>query len=294
MENACRKGRVWVVYFFSGKYEAVAVDKKTKAEIIDLLPRPTPNFTFQIAESKPEAINQIKDFHLENLVLDVFSRVKSMTIGPPFDGLPGYGTQFGDEELKLAIAIARVLETLNLAKADTSQTTLSAVLSALGSITTPSDAQLISFPDDLIDGGRLKVSTDSSSGGIQQVEATDFDIRNLSSSTDSVNAVFADTLLENDRIKTSKQKSEQGVHYVPNLSSSPVLVISSNASRQGISIYNDLFVSVFVGYVSDISVSKYAIKVEPRRYFEMPFDYVGDIYSFLESGTGVVQFVEFI
>jgi hypothetical protein len=315
--------RTWVVWVDNNnKYQVVVADGKTKKEIISSLPELTPNFTYVIAANKLEAIQQAQDMQLDALMVNALLQVvKNMTIGPPFDTLPGYGTQFGDEELKLAIAIARVLETLNLAKADTSQTTLASVLTALGEVTSPSRSQqvtatdldirnlnsntdsvtaaqsgmwTVNLPSDMLSGDRLKVDANLSPGGTQEVTATDLDIRNLNSNTDSVTATPPTSLVEGDRIKTSAKKSEQGLHSSPNLSSTPVLVFPSNSSRQGISIYNGQLVSVFVGYASDINASKYALKVEPGKYFEMPFDYIGNIYSFLEGGTGIVQFVEFI
>jgi hypothetical protein len=71
------------------------------------------------------------------------------------------------------------------------------------------------------------------------------------------------------------------------ISSTPT-IIYSNANRKGLTIYNPLSFDVFLDYTT-VSSTSYATKINPDKYFELPYGFVGDIQIACASGnTGTI------
>lgn len=111
------------------------------------------------------------------------------------------------------------------------------------------------------------------------VQATNLDIRDLSSTSDSVTAV--------------EQKSATGTQSNVAGSASSVTLLSSNANRLGASIVNDSSAILYVKMGTTASATDYAVRMYPNDYFEVPFNYTGRIDGIWASATGNARVTEY-
>ena len=111
------------------------------------------------------------------------------------------------------------------------------------------------------------------------VTATNLDIRDLTSSSDSVSIV--------------EQKSATGTQSNVAGSATSVTLLSSNANRLGASIVNDSAAILYVKMGTTASATDYAVRMYPNDYFEVPFNYTGRIDGIWASATGSARVTEY-
>lgn len=81
------------------------------------------------------------------------------------------------------------------------------------------------------------------------------------------------------------------------LSATSSVLVSANANRKGLTIFNSLSTTVYIDSDGSVSASAYMLAIPPGGYFEMPASdalYTGELSAILTSGTGSVQVREFV
>ncbi len=66
--NNFKRQRVFVIFRHEGAHQILDVTRKTREEIIDMLPTPTPNFIRQPGLDKSEVLQNVIDQHLDVLL----------------------------------------------------------------------------------------------------------------------------------------------------------------------------------------------------------------------------------
>ena len=68
-------------------------------------------------------------------------------------------------------------------------------------------------------------------------------------------------------------------------SASNVLLLASNADRRGATVYNDSNQTLFLKLGVTASLSDFTVRMIKRAYYEVPYDYTGQIDGIWESGA---------
>lgn len=111
------------------------------------------------------------------------------------------------------------------------------------------------------------------------VQATDLDIRDLTSASDSVEAVIP-------------QPSSSTLSNVT-MTGSAVTLASSNADRKGLYIFNDSGVTIQVKLGTGASATSFTVEMEANAYYELPYPvYTGAVTAIGASGDVRVTEVE--
>ena len=148
----------------------------------------------------------------------------------------------------------------------------------------------------------------SDAGGSLTVDATDLDIRDLTSASDSVE-VLQDThddlnananiqvgdsdVSTSNPIPTKHIRSGTGTHSNVAGSASSVTVLASNANRLGATIYNDSTATLYLKLAATATTTSYTVKMFPEDFYEVEYGYTGIIDGIWDSATGAARVVEF-
>lgn len=70
------------------------------------------------------------------------------------------------------------------------------------------------------------------------------------------------------------------------ITSTPSKILSTNPNRKGFSVYNpDMTKSVYLDFISTMTVATAAVVVPPGTNFQSDFDWVGEVYAATKSGS---------
>jgi len=80
----------------------------------------------------------------------------------------------------------------------------------------------------------------------------------------------------------------------PAVTTSSAVILASNTSRLGATIYNEGTVACFVRLGATASVTSYTVKMAVDGYYELPFNYTGAINGITSSGTATLRVTEIV
>lgn len=93
---------------------------------------------------------------------------------------------------------------------------------------------------------------------------------------------------KNDPTKTTSNTVSSNV----SASASNVTLLSANAKRVDVSIFNDSTNNLFVKLGATASTSSFAVKILPGGYYELPFRYLGRIDGIWDGTNGAARILE--
>lgn len=155
------------------------------------------------------------------------------------------------------------------------------------------------------------------------VTATDLDIRDLTSASDSVAAVQSGTwnvgtvttvstvtavtditnvvsvddnggsLTVDGTVTANHEVTSTATHSNVSGSATSVTLLSSNGSRRGATIYNDSTAILYLKLGATASTTSFTVKMYEDDFFQVPFGYTGVIDGIWASATGSARVVEF-
>lgn len=115
------------------------------------------------------------------------------------------------------------------------------------------------------------------------VQATDLDIRNLSSAQDSVNVGNFPA-----SPTTGSNSSVAG-------STSQVTLLAANANRKGATIYNDSTLNALkISLGGTTTSTSFTLVIASTGYYEVPYGYTGIITGVFASATGAARITEVV
>lgn len=76
-------------------------------------------------------------------------------------------------------------------------------------------------------------------------------------------------------------------------SATNVTLLASNANRLGAAIFNDSSAVLYTRLGATASTSLYTLQIGPLGYYEVPFNYTGQIDGLWSSATGTARITEF-
>lgn len=118
------------------------------------------------------------------------------------------------------------------------------------------------------------------------VQATDLDIRNLSSAQDSVSV--AGTVSITGQPSTGTNTSVSG-------STSQVTLLASNANRKGATIYNDSILNALkISLGATVTANNFTVVIASSGYYELPFGYTGIVTGIFNTATGAARITEVV
>lgn len=96
-------------------------------------------------------------------------------------------------------------------------------------------------------------------------------------------------LSPNSPVTTSQARPSTSVTSSVVGSASSVVLLPSNSSRLGATIYNDSSAVLFVKLGVTASNTDYTVKLFPMSYWEVPFGYTGEIDGIWASAAGFAR-----
>lgn len=135
------------------------------------------------------------------------------------------------------------------------------------------------------------------------VQATNLDIRDLSSASDSVTIVPSGTQTVSGTVTanagtgtftTKETRSGTGTVTSVNDTASSTTLLASNANRLGASILNDSTSTLYIKTGTTASATDYTVKLYQDDYWEVPFGYTGRIDGIWSSdASGAARITEY-
>jgi hypothetical protein len=77
-----------------------------------------------------------------------------------------------------------------------------------------------------------------------------------------------------------------------NSNTSSILILASNANRLGATLYNDSTQVAYVKLGVTASTTSYTIQMLPNSYYEVPFNYTGEIDAIWPVANGAMRYTE--
>lgn len=113
--------------------------------------------------------------------------------------------------------------------------------------------------------------------------------------TPSVSVVSVQGVASGTAQNTKEVRSATGTQSIVAGSATSVTVLASNANRLGASVHNDstaiLYLLLTTGGTASSTV--YSVKLIADAYFEVPFNYTGDLKGIWASATGNARVMEY-
>ncbi len=100
--------------------------------------------------------------------------------------------------------------------------------------------------------------------------------------------------LSNTIQSPSRITSSQANAITNHLSTTASLIAPANTSRVGLTIFNSLSQTIYLGVSNTVTTSSYMVQIPAGFLYELPLPYTGDFYAVLASGTGSAQVREFV
>lgn len=93
-------------------------------------------------------------------------------------------------------------------------------------------------------------------------------------------------LSPNSPVTTSQARPATSVTSSVNSSATNVILLASNSSRLGATVYNDSTAILYIKMGATATTSDFTLKLFPSSYWEVPFGYTGEIDGFWVSVNG--------
>lgn len=128
--------------------------------------------------------------------------------------------------------------------------------------------------------------------------ATDTGVVALAVRTDSPSTISPPsgdyTQLRVDSMGRQHVVLKSGAATVSSVSGSATnaVILASNNSRTGATIYNDSSAVLYLKLGTTASTTSFTIKMQPDSYYEVPYGYTGDIHGIWASATGSARVTE--
>ncbi len=97
----------------------------------------------------------------------------------------------------------------------------------------------------------------------------------------------------NSPITTSQARPSTSVTSSVAGSATSVVLLPSNSSRLGATVYNDSSALLYVKLGATASTTDYTIKLFPLSYYEIPYGYTGEIDGIWSAAVGKARVDEF-
>lgn len=118
--------------------------------------------------------------------------------------------------------------------------------------------------------------------------------------SNSINLIYDSSIQANRLLVQAKVESKNPTNTTVvriNANISNVTLLNSNENRLGASIWNDGNKKLFLKMGTNCSTTSFSVILIPNAYFEIPYNYIGQIDGVWENGVGVqggAQVTEFI
>lgn len=93
-------------------------------------------------------------------------------------------------------------------------------------------------------------------------------------------------LSPNSPITTSQARPSTSITSSVNGSTTSVVLLASNSSRLGATVYNDSSALLYVKLGATASTTDYTVKLFPLGYYEVPYGYTGEIDGIWSAANG--------
>jgi hypothetical protein len=93
-------------------------------------------------------------------------------------------------------------------------------------------------------------------------------------------------------ITTKETRSSTPNSSFVNSNTSSIVILASNANRLGATLYNDSTQVAYVKLGVTASTTSYTIQMLPNSYYEVPFNYTGEIDAIWPVANGAMRYTE--
>ena len=90
----------------------------------------------------------------------------------------------------------------------------------------------------------------------------------------------------------SQVVSSSGKNTPVNVLATVTALVFADPSRRGMTLQNLGNKTVYVGFSNAVTISNYAISIDPNAAYEFPVPFTGPLWAISQSGTNSVNVVE--